>query len=365
MEQSDIPYNIRAEAFADDWALVLMQQGVIVNLDISYWRGMAKLDQNLLGINFDSSMNKFLSNYIKLGSCKIFPADLLRDINICAAEAKKNLKENSFDTVWGRFVPYSSFASWKEKNDQIQEKFMAFPERIIFEYESIIDEVKLQYVSLAEDVWKRVNKKEKTPDLFITTFVNKVAGLIPSREEIVGSFEYNVGYYTIPLPAFIAQNIKIKDEITKEIELENYNKELEKSTRREIASFYVDQKKTLLDGFLNATIGYLRKYILEICDTVMQSLSGKKEDDMTTANTINKINTMIQKVSKLNFYNDKEINDALKDLDFKINKYYGEINNEAIIVSLKKLSDLASKPFIENKNIFSKINISKLDEINE
>ena len=350
--------GIKSHIYDDEWVMALMQRGVIVNLTVGYWRGSVALDHDTLGIKFANNTRDFVNNYIKLGTCKVFPPGLLNEISKVAREAKENLAAHSFKTIWGDFVPYRAFPSWEEKNNIIKERFMGYSEKIACEYHEIVRDVKEDYSSLACDVWQRLNPHSKViNDSFVNNFVNGIEEKIPDRDKIISSFKYDVTYYVIPLPSFLADDIaqKIKKE-----QLTEYEIALEKETKRKIATCYIEQKRNLIDGFLNSTVIYLRKYIYDICNSVLESVKNKEKSDLTTAN-LKKINDMVEKVNMLNLFDDEEISSHIRDLEYIVNKYYGHHNSEKIITKLVDIKNIAKSSFSENYNpTFDNVNIDEI-----
>ena len=52
---------------------------------------------------------------------------------------------------------------------------------------------------------------------------------------------------------------------------------------------------------------------------------------------------MIKKVRLLNFYNDKEIDDTLNDLEVEIDKFKGDRDDDIVVSTLQKIVDLGEK----------------------
>lgn len=334
--------------FRYDWALALMSQGVIVDLSISRWRATAKLTPELLGLRFaDKSGFDFMRKYINLGKQKLLPPETIREISHIENRARNVLSEHSFDTVWGRFVPFTAFSDWEESNNRTRDLFMEEARLLGNRYDEIIDAVRTEYKKMANDVWLRLypdNKCEPTQS-FISDFVDKIIAKIPSREDIVSSFSYEVEYFVIPMPSFIANDVAKAEEINRRIEMAEFDNELERTTKSRIAEEYARRKGELIDGFLKSTVMNMREHVSEICTTVLKSIGQTPSDTELKSQHINKIKDMIKRVKLLNFYDDKEIAKLTTELDTEINKIKGESKNDLIIDKLREIVEVTKKEF--------------------
>ncbi len=89
----------------------------------------------------------------------------------------------------------------------------------------------------------------------------------------------------------------------------------------------------------------MRKYVSELCDNVLLSLS-KKTNQKINSMHINRLKAMIKKVKILNFYDDKEISSLLKDLGLEIDKMKGEMDPGVVVDKLKEIVEVSQKEYI-------------------
>lgn len=341
--------DIPIEQFQNDWALALMNRGIIVRLSITRWRATTRLTPEMLGLKFlDDDVIGFVNNYISLGKQKLLPPAVMSDIGVYERRARNILSEYSFDTVWGRFVPYTAFDQWQQENEENRRNFLEAAQALGNRYDEIISIVRRDYRQLARDVWARLypENQEGATDSFLDNFTNRVIGKIPPLEEIIDTFKYEVTYLVIPMPSFVESNIAKADEIRRNNELKNLESELAQSTRRRVEEEYVRRKQELIDGFLEKTVSELRTYVSDLCDSVLKAI-GKQSHmakDIPKAQR-ERIKKMIKKVRYLNFYEDDEVNKLLNDLDTEITKYKGERDRDIIVDKLQEIVDIGSKEF--------------------
>ena len=339
--------EIEIDEWKDDWALALMEQGVIVKLGISRWSAVSRLNYEELGITFNDSEHKeFMSQYVSLGSEKLLPPDILKEIKNVEVKARVLLSNYSFQTVWGRFVPYSVLADWKSESDELKQEFLNMGRNIGQNYDSIIREVKRDYEKLAEDVWRRCypSSNQSPPASFLNNFTSKIIEKIPEREKIVASFKYETIFFKIPLPSFIQNDIAKAEKIVLDREKEAHSTLVDMETKNIVAEEYRERKKELVDSFLESTVVFLRHHVAELAEHTYQVLQRRDRD--ITAHEAQKIKLMIKKVRTLNFHNDEEIETILNDLKNEVSRYKGERDKVVITTKLRELVDLAKEEYM-------------------
>jgi len=340
--------EIPIEQFRNDWALVLMSQGVIAKLSLSRWRATARLTPDLLGLKFTEDNGfEFMNRYIDLGKQRLLPPEILENVTTLENKARSTLSTYSFSTIWGNFIPFTAFDEWEKLNNSIRNDYMAQALLIGSKYKEIVSIVKEEYKSMAKDVWHRLYPDDKsgaTPS-FIDNFVAKVVEKIPPQEEIVSSFKYDTTYFIIPMPSFVQENIARAEKIRLQSEVERFNSELEKKTKQRISEEYIKRKKELIDGFLESTVFSMRKYVSELCDDVLKSIGQQKSNSIKSKN-INRLKFMIKRVRIINFYDDKEVSRLLNDLEIEIDKVKGETEKDIVVEKLREIVEVGKKEFV-------------------
>lgn len=347
------------QLYKDDWALTLMEKGVIIRLQIGRWSGTSTLRPEELGLFYNTpEIKEFVSRYLFLGSERLLPPEILNEIVKIERKARVNLDLYSYDTLWGKFVPFTAFSTWKDQNDKIKIEYMEMAKSLYERYDEIIDIVKENYKKMANDVWGRIypNDKNGATSGFIEDFTSKIVKKIPPPEDIISSFKYNITYFSIPLPSFLHEDIKKAQKIQNETEIENKKSEEEKrniriksdieiETHRQIMNEYQSRKRELIDSFLDSTVKALRINIGEICENIKISMIQSENLKIKKTNS-DKIRKIIENVRILNFQNDVEINEIIKSLEEELMKFKDERDNELILRQLQKVVDISKKEFI-------------------
>ena len=339
--------NIEVKQYRNDWALALMSQGIIVKLTINRWRGTARLSSDELGLKFNNDVTrKVTDQYISLGSEKLIPPDIENIFSSIESESRRILKSYSFPTVWGYFVPFTAFDAWEKANEEMRSKYFLAANQMVEQYYDIIDTVKNAYSHMALDVWTRLypNGGDATQS-FVSDFVNKVIAKIPDRLTIMSNFKYDTTYFVIPMPSIIEENLSRARKEERKREMEEFTSKLERETREKVAKAYLDRKQDLIDGFLESTVVSLRKYVAELCESVLSSLGQESKKREISRSHKERIKKTIKKVKTLNFYDDKEMLVLLNNLETEVDKFKGERDNNQIICTLQNIVDVTKSEF--------------------
>tara|TARA_R110000824_G_scaffold8450_3_gene38465 strand:+ start:824 stop:1909 length:1086 start_codon:yes stop_codon:yes gene_type:complete len=337
--------NVKAEELKNNWAVALMTKGIIVRLKMSRWRATAPLRFEELGLRFDDdNAFKFMKKYVQLGSEKLLPPEILNELNGIETKSRTNLKNHSFETIWGNFIPYTAFNNWEEIDNVCKEDYYEAAKKLSEKYDEIVAVVKQEYKILAADVWSRQNPNVEPPASFIDEFVAKIIAKIPSQTDIVKSFKYDITYFTIPIPSIVAEDMAKAKDIAISSDKKEHSAQLEKEAQEKIAQKYLERKEELVDSFLEATVTSMRNYVGDLCDSVIFSLNNNSKNDINK-NQVRKIQTMIKKVRLLNFHDDKEINSSLNELETEILKFKGQRNKGEILDKLEKISEIGAREF--------------------
>jgi len=336
----------------NEWIIPLMQKGLVVDLKIKKWSGTTKLNADDLGLtNYDESTKAFQEKYINLGQERLFPPEALSNINYIASRGRKNLRDHSFETLWGNFVPIDAFLEWEEENKNIKNDFKEAVKTLGDDYYKILQQVSDDYSKIAYDVWHRLNPNvRQPPKAFVDEYVSKQIAKIPDVVDLMMLFNYQEVYYSITLPGIMEKQITIVEEERQNQEFMSEKLRLRTEAERRINEIFVEKRQDMIDSFLKDTVYSLRKYIHKICDEVLLSI-GKK-DNKVNKNHKQKISNMLKKVENLNFCHDEEIEEMLLDLKKDVLKPNNELVEENIIVKLtnisKKVKDTINENFNEN-----------------
>jgi len=321
------------ETYKHNWAQALMEKGVVVNLHIGRWRAQSKLTPKDLGFDeSDPELISFFKRYFNLGNKLLITLEMKRRMDTIESRGRCLLKRYSFDTVFGFFVPYTSFEYWNKESKNIEQEYLACRDEFVNTFETIINDAVKEYDKAAQQLWDRIPALQNSPkDSFVTAFIERLRNKIPSIDEIKNSFYYYCTFSNIPLPSFIADDVR-------KARIKSICANADEETVKKIANMcdsvaeeYVKKKSEIIDQFLDSTVKSLRVQIASLCDDVILSIEKHKK---LAKNKIKHIQKTIKHLEMLNFFNDTEINENLQSVN-KLLDGIEETENKDILADVK------------------------------
>lgn len=322
-----------------DWAIALMQKGVIVSLNLSRWRGQTSIKQEDLGLVFSEEASEFMKKYITLGNEKLLPPEISNELSTIEKSARACLNKYSFNTVWGKFMPFISYNEWIKENNRIKELYYLAGESMERSYDSIVSVVKENYKNLAKEAWKRIYPldKDNPSQSFIENFTLKIISRIPPANKIKESFKYQEIYSFIPFPELLTNGKAFDQEQINRIKDTAIRLELE--AKAQIAKNYVEKREEIIESFLQSTVLSMRASIEEICQETINML--RDPESKLTGHSIEKLKRMIENVRVINFQDDKEISEALDNLKTEVIKSKVDIDNDRVKRLLQNIVNIS------------------------
>lgn len=298
---------------------VFRGDGVIVNLNIKRWRGKAKLESDEMGMQDEllPQFREFMAKYIGLGQKLLLPKDYNERIAAVEVQARNNLKEWSLDSPWGPFVPFSSYDTFMDVNEDCREKFFALRDEVDADYEDILATIEQDYATLAVVVYKRTNnipidQVTKTPRDFVDTFLTAVMSQIPPRKKIFDSFIYEAKFMSIPdtmIPlgsgeesAETLPNGRSKDEVRQD-------------AQAQVQRTVLGEDGSNIETFLDTVVSYLRELARDGSDEILASID--RNNGKLVGRTSVQARNLIKKIRLKDFYGDvrlREYVDRLEEL---------------------------------------------------
>lgn len=317
-KKNGIPKD-KIRAHYENWAVPLMQQGVIVKLEIGRWRAEKKIDFKEILFDIKIENSKFFNEYFELGKKHLFPMKINRFLNGIETKARKCLKDFSLKTVWGRFLPHTSFQSWQEENEKIKKEYFEAAKKVFDDYAEIKKEVLEEYSKYFDRFYAVYEDKMKSKSLTLESFKKQMMASIEksilSSDEFYSSFYYDAFYFYIPIPSIIEKEKLETEKIKAEIEVV----ETEKKMRESLMKEYVEKKSKYIDQFVLATAGQIRETILETVKQIRDGIENNFNGRITPG-IKNKILDMIGTMKFLDFYDDYEIRNVMDKLKIDLEK---------------------------------------------
>ena len=300
---------------AENWIVALMEKGIVVNIDIKRWRANTKINPDEVGIDeTNNEFSKYEDNYMTLGYKKLLPKNVLKEISKIETKSRKNLKDRSIKTVWGYFVPHTSFIDWKEANDEIRKDFFDMAEQISVRWKEIVEEVCGDYLKYINSIYINKLSGQELTDT-ITSLVNNFRSLIISVDDFRRSFEYETYYSYIPLPSFAKKELL---EVEK-VEAERHLLASEVEMQQQIQKEFKEKKSKQIDEFIQATAGAIGESTSRIMEEVRMAI-GKDGDKEVSPIIKKKLLKLIENVRTLDFYQEEKTVSCLNQLEVDLKK---------------------------------------------
>ena len=317
----------------EDQVLRMMERGVLVQLHIRYWRPYAKLRLADLGLE---EVNGATKGYIQLGRKKLLPPELIARIETVERRARTALRNNSLKCFWGSFIPTTAWKKWRELSDKLRTRFYEVRDEIVAALPESKETLREIYSEMAKDAYKRskLDAEVEVPNDFVERFVAACLSRIPSDEQIRAAFRYDEVYNYIPLPSQVRAHVEglIEDDM-----------------RRQIAEQMHTEKKEMLDGFLAEVSSGLRNMIVKVAESVKASI--EQNDGKLVPRSTSDIKRLLEKLDRLNFYDDTSIQSMVADIRAEVDKPLKErdvpsiqkVLDEVLKTSQKQISEIASR----------------------
>ena len=291
------------------------EDGVIVALRIATARGERKLSWLHVGQPEErGSSGEFERLYYHLGSRHVLPQEFLRKRDILEKRARAALQKYSFDTAWGRFVPYTAWASWKRENDRIKAEYLALKDEVARDYDEIVKRVLDDNRAYAPTAFERLcsldadaERKYGPLEAFVENWLEDTKTSIPEKDVLTSSITYREVFTRLSFDGYGGADPK--ETASLRSELEATRKELEKARMRyDINRHFIEQRKALVDGFLADVQRHLYSMVYDVASSVLESLSSHGS---LTASSSRSLRILVEKISVLDFRDDPLLHETM------------------------------------------------------
>lgn len=343
-EGNSIPQD-KLRSYSEEWVSALMEKGIIVDLKMGHWRANSKINPEEVGIDLKNpEYHDYQNEYLNLGNKKLLPKSVLKRISSIESRARRNLDESAYKTVWGHFVPHTSFASWKNINDQIRIDFFNEAELISGEWEELTKEVCDDYLKFIVSNYKDKIKKEEFDDT-----VQKL--MLEFKQEIISpkrfkeSFEYEAYYTFIPIPSLLEKEIDLKeaDKVRQDRDFQASEAQMNKEVMEET----MKKKSEHIDEFIEATAGAIGETVDRVLTDVRGAIGEEGEKEIGTR-AKKKLMKLIKTVRSLDFFQEEKTVATLNQLEVDLNKTGEEKKTFNDIKGSVDAFDNAAKSMLSN-----------------
>lgn len=321
----------------DVLATTMSRDGVLARVHIGRTRFTLQLSAEDLGLKPDNEEHeKFLDDYIKLGSKYLISASYIRKLDRIETAARRAVEKWGFRTQWGIFVPYTNVRELREEIDALRDEYLSIRDEILARYPVVREETAQAYRAAAVEAWKLLHGNDTPTPEFVSRVVGAAMSAFPPTQRIEDSFHIDLEIGFVPLTSFIEeerararltaereqmfkrelQSIESERAEAEQVRLErlktrlmreNYKRERIKELHREALESY----KRQVDGFFGDVVGRIYGIVYEAVSTVSANLDA---NGSLGSGDVKRIKSLVERIGRLNFMNDEQVGAYLDKL---------------------------------------------------
>lgn len=314
----------------------VFERGVLIDLDISWWAGQAKLRAEDLGIPKENFNDELFS----LGRKRFIPKNWVGKFRKYEQKGRMivELYAFNFKKRSGWFVPLKAVPKLLEELETCKEKFTAAVKEFLEAYPQIMERMIVSYQDELPKIYQRfktLSTEVPSERSFIDKFMVAVKSFYPRDPSPFFRFSWTFFEFSLP------REFKLKEtNIRKKIA------EVEREAQKErmLIQQYQDSFQEEISGFLHSVVSELRGAVIELTERISKQIA----DGRITDTRIERLKEYIGRFKLLNFVDDKEVANALEDLKKNLEHSAEEYNSngqlaEALRNSLRNTVLAASK----------------------
>jgi hypothetical protein len=372
-----------------DWKK-LMGEGVVVRLHIRRVRFRKRLQFADLGIHFpDKATERKMLEIFRLGMKNLLTKEYLDRIEQIEYRARKMLNAYSYDTIWGPFIPVTGYLVFREQIGELEEAYYQVRDKILANYGPIMKQVMNNYVQAAGQAYRILHKvdpqaltdRERQREIFYLASVrHKIRKMLPTPDDIRQSFSFEVSPTYIDLPLLAGeedgnragtliekrtiediteaeqQELRWRQASTKE------RQAMMQAMNEDVVSKARQQKEERIDQFLTKVITQLRGLLYEATTNVLASL---KKHERLQPRAVVQLKNLVENLELLNFYNDREVERAMKLIGTLINRPREDRDIELIEQRLRQIATVMRSTLLPLEYEFREERLEDSDDPSE
>lgn len=310
-----------------DWRR-LMQDGALVRVHIAgasmFW---AQLTYEDLGIHVENNdVQEKLSKWMTLGKKRLLPEVYMKSLARIEGSARYALKERSFRTELGAFVPSTAYVAWRDTTQALRDQYLALRDEIIANHTTLTRQVLGEYEDIASDTYQRLNQAQpglltESRNQFVTTYCQRIGAQIPSPNRIREKFDFK--YLLIDglsqVGGIQAEQTRESSEILpvtiQEARNEMQQREWQRSVLEHDLRLHAQERvNAVLDDFLSSVVSQLRSLTYDAACDVLTTLQ-RRSGESFAHQSVRQLNNLLAQIRSLNFYGDADIDRVMTQIE--------------------------------------------------
>ncbi|BCL79561.1 hypothetical protein ccbrp13_20260 [Ktedonobacteria bacterium brp13] len=306
-----------------DWRQ-LIQDGVLVRLHIRRCRFSTRLVLEDIGVRVEDDMvREKLSTWLILGEKRLLPVAYMKSLSRIESSARYALKERSFRTELGSFVPSSAYIAWRDMTLSLKVQYEALRDDILANHRLLTRQVLAEYEVIAGDTYQRLcgthpELVTETREHFVTNYCNRIISQVPSPDRIRDTFDFKYLLVdglsqlgtTQAEPPSQQSSVNAHEGRSTPVEvarLQVQSREWQRSVLEQDLRMHAQERvNTALDSFLASVVSQLRSLTYDVACDVLSTLQ-RRGGESVAHQSVRQLGNLLTQVRELNFYGDTEM----------------------------------------------------------
>jgi hypothetical protein len=308
-----------------DWRR-LMQDGVLVRVHIAgsnmFWTQLTYED---LGIRIEQGdMQATFSRWMTLGKKRLLPEAYMQALSRIESKARYALKERSFRTELGAFVPSTAYVAWRDTTRALRDQYFALRDDILANHATLARQVLGEYEAIASNTYERLRQAESVlligRDQFVAAYCQRIAAQIPSPDRIREKFDFKYLLLDgLSQVSAAAEQTEEQEAVSPEM-IETARNEVEQRAwqrsvlEQDLRAHAQERVSAMLDDFLSSVVGHLRVLTYDATCDVLATLQ-RHSNERLSPRSIVQLNNLLAQIRSLNFYGDADIDQMMTRIE--------------------------------------------------
>jgi len=298
---------------------VLTREGVLINVNIRFWRAQKKLNAEDIGLNRDDVNTRLIS----LGHKKLLPREALANLALIESRAHALVESNTFPFLngLGHFLPNTKLQEVTGKLSEIEELFNIATAEFLRQYRQLREQ--------ASREWRETARKLAVDPVKL---VATIEAAFPDPDRMRRYFSFDMHLFEIKVPERLGLDlVTLADQ-------QNIIK-----AREQAAQEASNKISSGVNSFIADCVATMRQETSKLCEEMLESMKTGKTG--VHQKTLNRLLNFIDHFKQLNFAGDQELNSVLekfRDQFLEVNaEYYRDSNIEQLRLQkgIKALAD--------------------------
>lgn len=300
----------------------ILKAGVVAIVSIGRWRGKMKTTPELLGMDLsDREIAEYVDQYISLGQNYLFPKEVLKKFDGIEQATRSVQEKYGYDipVPAGKFIPANLLKEWRKEIEALREKYFdILQSEVLDKYDENVEKVVEDYQTrgalaahrqLTGNHWASIGE---VPQEFTGRFIEKIRTGIPSKELIEKSFSFDTTFVDFTLPSVIEEDLVRAEHLSLERDSLVQLREMRRRKNEELVTAYGEEAEKKLHEVVE---GFTLQMLSKIYDVALDTLDSVQRNKKFISRSAVQIQNLIETVSKLNFFQDKTVDEFLVEME--------------------------------------------------